>query len=49
MPRASRRRGKEATTRSPRFTVVTSVPLSSTMPMNSWPMRAGPSSGFIEP
>ena len=38
-----------ATTRSPFLTVVTSEPVSSTMPMNSCPIRAGPSAGDIEP
>src|SRR4051794_17315782 len=37
------------TTRSPFFTVVTSEPVSSTTPMNSCPIRAGPSAGDIEP
>ena len=37
-----------ATTRSPFLTLVTSDPASSTMPMNSWPMRDGPSAGDIE-
>src|SRR3954452_11995047 len=37
------------TTRSPFLTVVTSEPVSSTTPMNSCPMRAGPSAGDIEP
>src|SRR5215218_1696672 len=37
------------TTRSPFLTVVTSEPASSTTPMNSWPMRAGPSAGDMEP
>ena len=36
---------KGATTRSPRLRVVTSEPVSSTMPMNSCPIRAGPSAG----
>ncbi len=37
-----------AMTRSPLATVVTSEPVSSTTPMNSWPIRAGPSAGSIE-
>ena len=36
------------TTRSPRATVVTSGPVSSTMPMNSCPIRAGWSVGAME-
>ena len=36
------------TTRSPFLTVVTSEPMSSTTPMNSWPIRAGPSAGDME-
>src|SRR3954466_2952146 len=37
------------TTRSPFSTVVTSEPVSSTTPMNSCPIRAGPSAGGIDP
>src|SRR5215217_4415289 len=37
------------TTRSPLLTLLTSEPVSSTTPMNSWPIRAGPSAGDLEP
>src|SRR3954453_1373774 len=37
------------TTKSPFLTVVTSEPVSSTTPMNSCPIRAGPSADDIEP
>src|SRR3954454_17622321 len=40
---------KGQTTRSPLLTVVTSEPVSSTTPMSSCPIRAGPSAGDIEP
>src|SRR3954449_236271 len=42
-------RANGLTTRSPFLTVVTSEPVSSTTPMNSCPIRAGPSAGDIEP